>query len=364
MPGSDPALPPHPIPVPDARDARVVGAYAQTAIDAAKAKGVAQSDLAQALGMAPQALDTTPESLSVAQYLRLLSYAAQQTQDPCFGLFVGESARLSTYPFYGLVVCACDTFRAAFEQTSRYEGLAHDLGRSRLEESDGVATYIWESPWLKGQDDPDTGRLLCDSVMAGIMTFASWLAHTRLPVIEIGFPFAQPPDAVLAEYQRIFQAPVRFDVPVAYGRFPSVVLDMAVPNTDASMFAVLQRHADTLMAARLRQTAQPKILQDVRAHMAALLSQDKARLADVAQAMNMTARTLQRKLSDVGASYQQVLDQVRRDMAEQLFRDEQLTLTDVAFLLGYSEQSSFNRACRDWFGTTPALQRERARAQG
>jgi len=127
------------------------------------------------------------------------------------------------------------------------------------------------------------------------------------------------------------------------------------------MFKVLQRHAEELLAARLRETAEPRIVADVRREVAAQLGSDRARLDEVATALGLTARTLQRKLADAGTSFQAVHDAARQALAEELLRDVRLNLTDVAYLLGYREQSSFNRACRDWFGSTPARTRERLR---
>lgn len=346
------------VPVPPAEQARVVGAYALTALEYAREIGVDAAALARAAQLDAAVLsDIHAQSghLSVAQYVNLLEAAAQLSGDACFGLHVGERVRLSSYPFYGLVVCACPTFRVAFEQTQRYEGLAHDLGRSRLIESEGVATYAWDCPWL----DRLPPRHLCESVLTGIITFANWMAGARLPIIEIGLPYAAPGDAVRAEYQRLFGAPVRFDADVGYGRFDAALLDMPVRNNDASMFAVLQRRAEELLQERQRAVQSPPIVAQVRGQIVALLAQDRARLDDIAQALGITARTLQRKLAEAGTTYQRVLDTVRRELAEQLLSDALLTLTDVAFLLGYHEQSSFNRACREWFNTTPARQRER-----
>ncbi|WP_374590889.1 AraC family transcriptional regulator ligand-binding domain-containing protein [Aquabacterium sp.] len=344
--------------VPPAEQARVVGAYALTALEYAESVGVDRAALAQAAQLDAAALadaSTQTGHLSVAQYVNLLEAAARLSGDACFGLHVGERVRLSSYPFYGLVVCACPTFRAAFEQTQRYEGLAHDLGRSRLVEQGGVATYAWDCPWL----DRLPSRHLCESVLTGIVTFANWMANARLPIIEVGLPYAAPGADVQAEYQRIFGAPVRFEADVTYGCFDAALLDMPVRNNDASMFAVLQRRAEELLQERQRAVQSPPVVAQVRGQLAALLAQDRARLDDVAQALGITPRTLQRKLAEVGTTYQRVLDAVRRELAEQLLRDPQLNFTDVAFLLGYHEQSSFNRACREWFGTTPARQRER-----
>jgi len=349
-----------PCPIPPAADARVAMAYAQTAVAAAQAQGVTAAQIGAHLGWPADTLDAARDSLSVAEYIALLGAGERLAGDAVFGLHAGLHARLSTYPFYGLVVCACTTLRGAFAQTHRYEGLAHDLGRSRLDERGGIATYYWDTPWLD-TCTPAEARHLCDSVLAGILTFVSWLAHERLPVREIGLPYPEPDAAIRAAHAQVFGPAVVYGVPAAYGRFDAALLDRPVPNADSSMLKVLQRHADELLAARLRETSEPRIVTDVRREVAAQLASDRARLDDVAAALAVSTRTLQRKLAEAGTNFQAVHDAARQALAEELLRDSQLNLTDVAFMLGYREQSSFNRACRDWFGNTPARTRERLR---
>jgi AraC-like DNA-binding protein len=355
-----PATTDAPCPIPPTADARVAMAYAQTAVAAAQAMGVSADALCGELGWADDVLDATRDSLTVAEYIALLGAGDRLAGNPVFGLHAGLQARLSTYPFYGLVVCACTTLRGAFAQTHRYEGLAHDLGRSRLDERTGVATYYWDTPWL-ASCSPAEARHLCDSVLAGILTFVSWLAHERLPVHEIGLPYPEPDAAIRAAHAQVFGPCVIYGVPAAYGRFDAALLDRPVPNADGSMLKVLQRHADELLAARLRETTEPRIVCDVRREVAAQLANDRARVDDVAAALALSTRTLQRKLAEAGTNFQAVHDAARQALAEELLRDSQLNLTDVAFMLGYREQSSFNRACRDWFGNTPARTRERLR---
>jgi AraC-like DNA-binding protein len=163
---------------------------------------------------------------------------------------------------------------------------------------------------------------------------------------------------VQAAHAAVFGAPCVYGAPTSYGRFDAALLDRPVPNADASMFQVLQRHAEDLLAARQRATAQPRIVAAVRERVAGRLADDRARLDAVAADLGLTPRTLQRKLAEAGASFQAVHDAVRRELAEELLREGRLNLADVAYLLGYREQSSFIRACREWFGVTPARRRE------
>jgi AraC-like DNA-binding protein len=329
---------------------RVVGAYAQTAVDAALAAGVAQAEIRRLLNLTDGEDSALPEAIPVSSYLRLLRGAAETSGDACFGLHVGERMRLATYAVYGLVVMACRTFGEAMEQVMRFESLAHDLGRSRLRIEGSEAVYEWHSPYLT-----EASRHLPESVFAGILSFVNWLAQRPLPVHEVAFTGPEPLD--MAEYKRIFNAPLRFDATIPYARFDAALLSWPMPNADTSLFDLLTRHAETLLAERERQLSEPPILAAVRQRIAGLLTRDGATLAAVADALAMSSRTLQRRLTEANTSFQQVLDATRRELAAGYLSRDDLTLTDIAFLLGFSEQSSFSHAFRDWYGQSPASYR-------
>ena len=324
--------------------ARVVSAYAEALFETAERAGLARSELLKTSAItAPVSGDAWP----VSDYLRLLNCAAERLQDPAFGLHVGEQFRLSHYAVYGLMLLACRNFREAMMQVMRYETLAHELGQSELVEHDMLAEYRWHSPWLAQQPC----QHLPESVFAGISVFVQWLAGQPVAAREVCFQHAAP--AVVSEHERIFACPVKFGCRFNSIVFDRAILDWPVPQADPSLRAALQLHADQLLAARREQT-EPEIVARSRAIIVQQLGQGRAKLPDVAARLAMSPRSLQRQLERAGFSFQQLLDNTRRELAEQYLRDPRLSLTDIAFLLGYSEQSSFTHAFRDWEGMTPS----------
>ena len=120
---------------------------------------------------------------------------------------------------------------------------------------------------------------------------------------------------------------------------------------------LLQQHAERLLSRRAQY--QPTIVDQVRAAIVRNLAQDRVRLAAIAEELGLSPRTLQRKLSEAGASYQAVLDGARFALAQDYLRQPGLSLADIAFLLGYQEQSAFTHAFKEWSGTNPGAWRER-----
>ena len=336
--------------------ARVTGSYLQPLLETAAARGAGASTLARAAGLPGSALEPLPESLAAGDYIALLAAGADLTQDPHFGLHVGERVRLGTYSVYGLILLACTDFAQALEQTQRYEQLAHDLGRSRLEvdAATGLAHYTWTSHF------PGAGRHLAESVFAGIRTFGSWLAGRPLAPVRLAFAHAS--DADPAEYARVLGMVPAFGAEAHLACFDAARLAMPVPNADAGMYPVLQQHAERLLKEREDERERHGIVAQVRACVIRNLAKDRVRLASIADELGLSQRTLQRKLSEAGASFQQVLDSARHALARDYLRQRGLSLADIAFLLGYQEQSAFTHAFREWSGMNPGAWRERALA--
>ncbi|ATQ76248.1 AraC family transcriptional regulator [Massilia violaceinigra] len=331
---------------PDAR--RVTGSYLQPLIEAAQARGVAPAALAAAAGLPATALDRLPDSLGAADYVRLLGAGAELADDPHFGLHVGERVKLGTYSVYGLILLSCRDFGQAFQQTLRYEQLAHDLGRSLLHLDGEQAHYEWVSNY------PEGNRHLVESVFAGIRTFSTWLAGAALPAPQLRFTHAQQADG--AEYERIFGVLPRFGAPVNAAGFDAQLLGWPVPNADVGLYPVLQQHAEQLLRERSRRD--DGVVAQVHAAIIRNLAHDRVRLASIAEELKLSPRTLQRKLSEAGASFQQVLDQARYALATDYLRQGSLSLVDIAFLLGYQEQSAFSHAFKEWSGVNPGAWRD------
>lgn len=344
----------------------VAAAYVQPLLEAAGAHGIDSATLASAAGLPENGLSPLPATLPATAYVRLLDAGAMLAGDAHFGLHVGERVRMGTYSAYGLVLLSCASVGQALEQTARYEVLAHDLGRSSLRRDGDRFQYRWISHY------PDASRHLVDSVFAGIRVCGDWLAGMPLPPGELAFAHDGGGEALLRhaghrdEYVRVLGSLPRFNADANTATMDARVLDWPVPNADTSLYPLLRQHAEQLLAQRcsVDETgtgAATGIEAQVQLAIAAGLRQGAVRLAGVAGELAMTPRTLQRKLGDAGTSFQAQLDQVRYRQACDYLRQPELSLVDIAFLLGYQEQSAFNHAFRAWAGTNPGAWRLQAR---
>lgn len=330
---------------------RVAIAYVQPLLELAQERGVSLHALAVAAGLPDHALAPLPESIAAHDFVRLLDAGAELAADPHFGLHVGERVKLGTYSVYGLILLSCRDFGQVFQQTQRFESLAHDLGVSSLEVQGDTAHYRWHSHF------PQASRHLAESVFAGVRVFSNWLAGMALPAARLSFTHRAPDDTT--EHRRIFGTDVVFGAPHNCAEFPAVFLTLPVPNADVGLYPVLQQHAEQLLREKIRAQADAGIVAQVGAVIAKNLSQDRARLSLVADDLNLTQRTLQRKLSEANTSFQQVMDRTRQDLAKGYLGQRSLGLADIAFLLGFQNQSAFNHAFKEWTGSSPGSYRDK-----
>ncbi|OYO27405.1 AraC family transcriptional regulator [Janthinobacterium sp. PC23-8] len=336
----------------------VTAAYVQPLLEAASAHGIDNLTLASAAGLPEDGLSPPPATLPAAAYVRLLGAGAMLAGDAHFGLHVGERVRMGTYSAYGLVLLSCASVGQALEQAARYEVLVHDLGRSSLRRDGQRFHYRWISHY------PHASRHLVDSVFAGLRVCGDWLAGRPLPHAELALAHDGGGQSLLRhashrdEYVRVLGSLPRFGSEANTSTMDAQALDWPVPDADTSQYRLLRRHAEQLLARRGGMTgACAAIEAQVRHAIAAGLRQGPARLTGVADDLALTPRTLQRKLSDAGTSFQALLDQVRYRQARDYLRQPGLSLADIACLLGYREQSAFNHAFRAWAGTNPGAWR-------
>jgi AraC-like DNA-binding protein len=138
---------------------------------------------------------------------------------------------------------------------------------------------------------------------------------------------------------------------------PAAVLDLPISTADPTLLALMDKQAELALAGRAAPT---RFLGDVKARIAAGLDAAPPEIETLASQLRMSRRTLQRRLADEGVSFQQLVDDVRRERALELVGDERRPLGEVAFQLGYAELSPFLRAFRRWTGATPAAWRARS----
>ncbi len=339
----------------EARPGAIVAApFARTLIEAAADRGLDLERLALAVGSPVALLRQPPAGLSQEFYLRVLTAAVQLSGDAYFGLHAGQIVRPGSYSVLGHILMNCPNLGQALQQVLHYEALVHQLGVTRLAQDSGQVAVVWKNRYAQHA----CARDLAEFTFAGLLTCANWLAGRRLPVQRVDFMHCAPSD--LRPLRGHFQAPLRFAQADNRLVLSAAVAAWPVRLADAGLLAVLREHADQLLA---RQRAVTDLPSQVGQLLVSTLARSGGQLEAVAKELGLTPRTLQRRLRLAGTSFSRLIDQLRQQRAREYLRNPRLSLVEVSCLLGYRNQSAFQRAFRDWTGETPAAWRSRCASQ-
>lgn len=284
-----------------------------------------------------------PDSMVSAEDWRgMLERGAQAVGEPGFGLHLARHVTFRHLGVVGYLAASCGTLAEALQRGTRYGALVAEHNPTQIEVTNGLFRLFWPpvNGW-SGQiwDEFGTGTFVSMIRMVAGRDFRA----TRVD-------FVAPGPADLQPYHSFFGGEVRFGQAMPSLAFSSDYLTMPLPGADPTLLALLDAQAEERLQ---RQKPLSGELQRLRHQLLQLIRDGRTRLEDLAVRNHVGARALQRRLAMAGSSFQSLLDDTRRHLAEQYLADERLELHEIASLLGYSEQSSFTRAFQQWTGTTP-----------
>lgn len=252
------------------------------------------------------------------------------------------------YGLVGFVSMNSATLGEALRQATRYLGLWTDDPSMVLDEG-GTLRVIHRARYVDG---PGV-RLATEAALAEVLHGARVATATQLTPAEVHFAHPAPPD--VRKHEEFFGVSVLFAQPTTAMRFTAAQLATELPKADAQLAAFLRGLADDALARREPSDDSP--LHRARALIAEELRTGVPELSTIAKRLAVSERTLRRRLSEEDTSFRRLLDETRADLARSYVRDRRIPLTEVAFLLGFSDPSAFHRAFRRWTGSTPAEQR-------
>ena len=280
-----------------------------------------------------------------SDYYALLERIARQDPKAIdLPLRVGASMRTDDYGAFGLAWKSALNLRGSFERAARYARLLTSVALYEVEDTDAGIYFH-----LRREGERRLGlRLSNEATIASVMAISNEVSVAPLHVLGAFFKHDAPQTSLA--HERYFGCPVRFAtdrdallVSARACRLPNRLGDQAISRFfDLHLEKELARFGDDLSLERR-----------VQSYVTQYLSQGVPTVSDIAAHLDMSARTLQRRLSESGHSCQMLVDKSRRELAERLLRETDYPLAEVAFLTGFSEQSAMHRAFRRWTGQTP-----------
>lgn len=319
------------------------------------AVGPAGADaLWSATGLTPQIVADDDARISAAQLGAAWAEALRLTGDRLLPLRIADATPPGAFGIVEHVCRAAPTLGEALRQWVRYLNLLDDAVTVGLEVEEDRALLRVE----RGREAPaPAADELCWALIA---RYARELPAAPFRPIAVELAHRGPDDP--APYGAWFGAPVVFGAEATRLVLPrdaiAARLPAPDPASDPAPLAILTRAAGELAA---RSSADPPMTQQVKRVLHEALRSDDAQVESVAKQLGPTVRSLQRRLKDEGTSFQAVREDVRKTLAQR-YLDDGLALTEISFLLGFSEPSAFFRAFKRWTGQTPVEARRRAAA--
>jgi AraC-like DNA-binding protein len=253
--------------------------------------------------------------------------------------------RCEEYGAFGLAWKSAPNLRGSCERSERYARVLTSVATYTVDETG-------EGVYFRLHRDGDRGqlglRLSNEATIASIAAISQEVSTSTFRPLAICFSHDGP--GPTAAHEAHFGCPVRFGAGLD-GLLVSPGT-MQAPNRvgDPDIVRFFDTHLESEVA-KLDDDA--ALERRVRVHVSRSLSQGIPTVSDVAKHFGMSGRTLQRRLTDRGYSFQALVDEARRELAERLLKETSYPLAEVAFLTGFSEQSAFNRAFKRWAGQTP-----------
>ncbi|AZD27557.1 AraC family transcriptional regulator GliR [Pseudomonas chlororaphis] len=309
----------------------------------------------QAAGLRAEQLSDNSLRLPVEAHERLLGYFCQHSGDPLFGLNAARYVLPNSWSVLGYITMNCATLGEAMSRIMPFEKLVGDMGVSRIEMAEDQVRLIWNCRLPTS----DTRRQLVENVLASWLLYARWIADTQLSPSAVWFEHPLPAGTTLAQYEAFFACPVLFEQTCSALLAPLSYLQLPLRQADAQLLRTLEEHAMSLMAS-LEEA--PLALQ-VKNALRQLLKEGLPRKEQVADLLAMSPRTLQRQLQQAGTSYQQILDNLRQELAEHYLLHSDLPIQDISYYLGFTEPRSFHRTFKGRTGMTPGAFRQTQRAR-
>jgi AraC-like DNA-binding protein len=295
-------------------------------------------------------IETLPELVPLAYLRDIWSGIVEETGESGIGLRLAEQVRPEMFEVFGYVITSSATLGDALLRATLFVRLVSESQEISFY-VDGERAVLTVKPMYPDLIHPESMEFIVGAI--GIV--GRQITGQQLSAIEARFTHAEPTD--LTHHHRLFPCPVLFGQPHNGFVISSSLLHTPVISHDSRLCAELEAQAEQMLSKLPRAGDLSRKVQEL---ISAELRGGNPSADNVAERLSMHPKTLSRRLKSEGTSHQQLLDQLRYQLAERYLRRPNMSIGEVAFLLGYSDTSSFNKAFKRWTGAAPQAYRQRA----
>lgn len=310
-------------------------------------RGYDAAELLRKTGIDPGILENPSDRIPSNQYARLLQGLWLLLQDEFLG-FGDRPSKPGTFATMCQSILPCHNLEHALKRSNRFYQLFDDVPDIGLQDvvDDKGSNLVRITVDTSQLDDPDHYLTLC--AMGILHRFGSWMIGERVPLVKACFNYPSP--QYPQDYQQFFTSEIEFDTDFCGFVVPRKYLAAKLVRSEVDLKEFLLKSPQGLMF-------NPDDTQSFSGQVRRLLGRDFSlaipSLEDISEQLHMTPQTLRRRLKDEGASFQDLKDQLRRDLAIYYLNDSELSVQEITEKLGFAETSNFHRAFKKWTGSTP-----------
>jgi len=325
----------------------VSSAFVRLFLRTAQDYGIAPTDALDACSINHGVLDNRLARIESSDFEALMRWMITRSTDPLFGFNSARYVAPGAFGLVGYLIMNCQSGGEAIRLVPKYEALIGNLGTTELAEGEHVVSIRWNCFCR----DPLVRPHLIDEYLATTVEYARWVTgRDDIAPIRIYFEQKKPPQRTLEHYQEYFRCELIFDAGVNVMEFDASLMELPIRHPDPALLHTLQEQAEKQH--QELQRCDPVVIQ-VRSTLQNMMERTIPRRERVASQLGMSERTLQRRLLEAGSSYQQILDDLRLELAQDWLVTKEWSVSDIALRLGFTEPRSFQRRFKSWTGTSP-----------
>ena len=320
------------------------GGMTRLACAQVKAAGIDVGPLLQKAGITQQQIDDPSARLNVRDQIRFVNLAANALQDDFLGFHIAQLTDLRELGLLYYVAASSNTLSQALQQAARYASIVNEGVSLKYVNGDEVGTvfrYVGVSRHLDRHQMEFISTIL-------VRTCRNLTGQHLVPTRT---RFAHHRNTASPDVLEFFGSDIEFNAPVDDLTFAASIAHLLVVNSDPYLNRLLVKYCDEALS---RQPAQlGSFRAAVENSIATLLPHGKAQATEIARRLGVSQRTLARRLLAEGVTFSEVLESLKSHLAQRYLADLSLSISQIAWLLGYQEVSAFTHAFKRWTGRAP-----------
>ena len=299
-------------------------------------------------GLKPERLGDANARYSVAAMQKLWALAIEASGDDCFAYKVGRQWRPTTFHALGYTWLACETLAEGLKRIARYSRVVNSGIDVSFQHGGSCGEIVIHIQYHKITIHQGAH----DAALGALMTMLRMLMGESYSPREIHCFYARP--ATATSFEQDLRCPILYDMPDNRIFFDNADLlrRLASANTE------LQKINEDLLLEKLHQLDRACMVTRVTLAIGKKLPSGEVYEKAIAASLGVSLRTMQRQLAEQQRSFKQLLDEIRQELAEQYLANSRLSLNEITYLLGFSNQANFTRAFKRWHGMPPSSYRQ------